>query len=474
MTKSRTVKGLLWSSIERFSVQGIQFVLQIIMARLLTPNDYGVIGMLAIFLAVSQTFIDSGFSNALIRKIDRTETDFSTAFYFNIAIGVICYLVLFLFSPLIASFYETPILKPLTKILALNVLFNSLAVVQRAKLTITINFKTQAKASFLAVVISGIAGIVLAYLGFGVWALAIQTITNSFINTILLWLLAKWRPTKKFSKKSFKDLFGFGSKLLASGLLDTLYKNIYTLVIGKVFNAQSLGYYTRADQFAQFPSSNITGILSRVTFPLLSEKQEDTESLRLLYREYIRLSSYVVFPLMIGLAAVAKPFILIILGEKWQGAIFLLQLCCFSLMWYPVHALNLNLLQVKGRSDLFLKLEIIKKIIGVIILVVTIPFGLEVMCYGKILGSLISLIINTYYTGKLINVGFFIQMKDLLPSLLYSLSMFLVILFLNNFISNLLLQLVLGILVGITYYFLISLLTKSKDVKDIMKILKRK
>ncbi|MDR1761766.1 MAG: lipopolysaccharide biosynthesis protein, partial [Bacteroidales bacterium] len=248
--KQKTISGILWSSIERFSVQGIQFVLQIIMARLLLPADYGLIGMLAIFLAVSQSFIDSGFANALIRKQNRTEVDFSTVFYFNIVVGILFYFILFFTSPYIAEFYEAPILESLTKVVALNVFINSLTIVQRAKFTINVDFKTQTKASLLAVIISGAVGILMAYQGFGVWALVVQTITNGTINMIMLWIYSKWRPQFVFSITSFKEMFSYGSKLLLSGLIDTTYNNIYTMVIGKKFSQVDLGYFTRADQFA--------------------------------------------------------------------------------------------------------------------------------------------------------------------------------------------------------------------------------
>jgi len=252
--KQKTLSGVLWSCVERFSVQGIQFVIMVIMARILLPSDYGMIGMLAIFIAIAQTLIDSGFSNALIQKKDRSEIDYSTVFYFNIAVGIVLYFILFFSSPLIARFYNTPELTGLTRVLALNLFINSLAVVQRAILSIKIDFKTQAKASFSAAIISGIVGIVMAYTGFGVWSLAVQTVLNAFVNTVLLWIFSKWIPLKVFSFESFKKLFTFGSKLLASGLLDTIYRNIYTIVIGKKFASTDLGYFTRADQFAQFPS----------------------------------------------------------------------------------------------------------------------------------------------------------------------------------------------------------------------------
>lgn len=470
--KHKTLKGVFWSGVERFSVQGVQFVIQILMARLLLPSDYGVIGMLAIFLALSQSFIDSGFSNALIRKPDRTETDYSTVFYFNIVVGIFFYFLLFFTSPYIAAFYKTPILEPVTKVVALNLFINSLAVVQRAQLTIRIDFKTQAKASLTAVLISGIIGIWMAYQGYGVWSLAIQSVCNTGINMILLWIFSKWKPRKEFSWLSFKEMFSYGSKLLLSGLLDTTYKNLYTIVIGKKFAAVELGYFTRADQFAQFPSSNLTGILQRVTFPVLSSIQNDDERLKKVYRQYLCLSAYVIFPLMVGLAAVAHPFISLILTQKWIGAVVLLQILCFSYMWYPVHSINLNLLMVKGRSDLFLRLEIIKKLLGVIILVITIPMGVAAMCAGSVFSSVICLIINTYYTGQLIQVGFLIQLKDLLPSLFYSLSMGAVVYILISFLTSPVLQLVTGILAGFVYYISVSYLTRSKELHTLLSLVK--
>jgi len=469
--KQKTVSGILWSSIERFSVQGIQFVMGIIMARLLLPGDYGIIGMLTIFLAISRSFIDSGFSNALIRKQNRTEADFSTVFYFNIIIGLFFYLILFFTSPYIAAFYKTPILESLTKVVAINILISSFTIVQRAKFTIKIDFKTQTKATLLAAVISGIIGIGMAYRGFGVWALAFQTIIEGCIIMIALWLYSGWIPRKVFSMSSFKEMFSYGSKLLISGLIDATYKNIYTMVIGKKFSKVDLGYYTRADLFTQFPSSNITGILQRVTFPVLSSIQDDDKRLRETYRKFLRLSAFVVFPLMMGLFAVADPLIRLFLTDKWSGVIILLQILCFSQMWYPVHAINLNLLQVKGRSDLFLRLEIIKKIIGVSILVITIPLGIVVMCCGSVASSLIALFINTHYTGKLINVGYLKQMKDLLPILLNSLLMGLIVWGITHLIHINILALVAGIATGSIYYFSVAYITRSQELQELKSIL---
>ncbi len=471
--KHKTLKGTIWSGVERFSVQGVSFIVMIIMARILTPQDYGLVGMLTVFIAISQSLVDSGFSQALIRKQDRSEIDNSTVFYFNFAVGVGLYLILFFCAPLIARFYSEPILVPLTRLIALSVVINSFVVVQRALLTIKIDFKTQAKASLTAAIVSGIVGITMAYRGFGVWAIVAYQLTNLSVNVGLLWILSKWRPIRAFSAASFRELFSFGSKLALSGIIDTIYKNIYLIVIGKVFKASDLGYYTRAQQFSDFPSSNLTGILQRVTFPVLCTMQDDDERLRSVYRRFLRLSGFIIFPLMMGLAAVAHPLIILVLKEKWEFSAVLLQILCFSMMWYPIHAINLNLLQVKGRSDLFLKLEVLKKCIGVAILCVTIPIGLKAMCWGMVVNSLISLVINTHYTGKLINVGFACQIRDLMPSLLYSLSMGAVVWLICSHISGDMLSLVCGMASGIVYFLAITRLTNSADLKELMLFMKR-
>lgn len=472
--KQKTVKGVLWSTLERFSVQGVQFIIMIVMARLLTPHDYGLIGMLAIFLAVAQSLIDSGFSQALIRKQNRTEVDNSTVFYFNLVVSSALYAIFFITAPFVAEFYNTPELCLVMRIACLGIIFNSFAVVQRALLTINIDFKTQAKASFISAIISGGVGISMAYTGLGVWALVCQQLINLGLNTTLLWVFSKWRPIGGYSWKSFHELFSFGSKLLASGLLETLYRNIYTIVIGKIFSASSLGHYTRAQQFSEFPSSNVTGIIQRVTYPVLCEMQDDEVRLASVYRRFLKLSAFVVFPLMIGLSAVAKPFINIAIGSQWIFCSQILQILCFSMMWYPIHAINLNLLQVRGRSDLFLRLEIIKKVTGVLVLVCTAPFGLIVMCYGQVFNSVLSLAINTYYTGKLINVGFLKQMKDLLPTILLCVVMYVGILMVNCLVAGNLQKLVVGILIGIIMYMSLAYIFKFSEFKELVSLVKRK
>ncbi len=299
--KKKTAKGVVWSAVERFSTQGIQFLFGIVLARLLTPNDYGVIAMLTIFLAVSQTFIDSGFSNAIIRKINRTEEDMATMFFFNIGMSLACYAVIFLAAPFIADFYEMPELTLILRVLAIKIILQSFNAVQTTMLVIKLDFKKQAKISLCCAIFSGIVGIVFAYLGYGVWALVIQALLGTLLLSILYWMIVRWRPTCFFSKKSFGYLFSFGSKLLISGLLDTVYNNIYPLVIGKFYTPTQLGSYSKAEHFAQFPSQNIMRILQRVSYPVLSSLQEEPERLKKNFLKFLDYSTLLIFPLMIGL-----------------------------------------------------------------------------------------------------------------------------------------------------------------------------
>lgn len=471
--QQKTFSGLLWTFAENFSLQGFGFIQGIILARLLMPSDYGLIAMVGLFFAVSNCFIDSGFTTALIRKKNRTAIDYSTVYVTNVCLSFLFAVLLCICSPAIANFYNEPILQKVVCISALSLFLNSFLAVQGTRLTINLDFKTKSIIHATTTIIAGIVTIILAFLGYGVWSLIYPTFIVLPIKAILYWHYQHWFPGLTFSVKSCKEFFSFGSKLLISGLLDTLYNNIYPIVIGKKFSATDLGYYGRADGYAALPSITITGMLSKVTFPVLCEIQEDDKRLEQVYRRLLRLSAYVIFPCMIGLAALAKPLIITIITEKWEKSIIYLQILCFSLMWYPIHAINLNLLQVKGRSDLFLRLEVIKKIIGIGILCISIPLGLIYMCIGRIFGSIICLTVNTYYTGKLIHVGFFMQMKDLLPTLLYSFSMGVIIWICNQFISSLYLQIIVGTLVGITYYVTISWINKSSELDYIILLLKQ-
>lgn len=469
----KTIHGLLWSSAERLSVKGIQFLVMILIARILSPNEYGLVGMLTVFITVSDSLINSGFSQALIRKQNRLEIDLCTVFYFNLVVSLILYGILYVTAPWIAKFYQEPRLLDLTRVLCIIVIINSLGVVQRAIFTASIDFKTQTKASAVAAIISGTIGISMAYLGFGVWTLVWQQLLNAGLKTLLLWFFSTWRPRLIYSWNSFRELFSFGSKLMLSGLIDTIYNNLFLLIIGKVYTANSLGYYSRAQHFAEFPSSNITTILQRVTYPVLCNIQDEDQKLAGNYRKILKLSAFIMFPMMVGLAAVAYPLIDVILGAKWHFAGALLIPVCFSMMWYPINAINLNLLQVKGRSDLFLKLEIVKKILGIAVLAITVPMGLIAMCYGTVVSSLISLVINTYYSGKFINVGLLLQMKDIMPTILVCVMMYCGTMLFVSVVHNSYVGLIGGVFVGITLYFCATYFFHFSEMREVVSIIRK-
>jgi O-antigen/teichoic acid export membrane protein len=447
--KQKTVKGLKWSFIDNTANTGVQFIFGIILARILDPKEWGLIGMLTIFISVSQALIDSGFSNALIRKRKCTETDYSTVFYFSLAAGVIFYLILFFSADPISRFYKEPQLFLLVRVIGLGLVINALTIIHRTILTRELNFKLQAVISVIASVFSGIISIVLAFNGFGVWSLAFKTIAQGLIILVLFWTLNRWRPIFVFSIASFRELFNYGYKLLISALIYTANTNLFYLVIGRYFSATELGYYNRADQFKNLPSSNITGIIQRVSFPVLSSVQNDAVKLKAGYQKLIKSTMFITFILMIGMASVAKPMVIVLIGEKWLLSVPYLQLLCFSGMLFPLHALNLNMLQVKGRSDLFLKMEIIKVLLLIPVIPVGIFFGIKIMISGMIVTSLVAYFINSYYSGDLIDYNFREQVMDILPSFLIATMMGLIVYSLGFFLQlkpilNLAIQLLTG------------------------------
>lgn len=467
-------KGIVWSAVERFSVQGVQFFLSIVIARLVMPSDYGLIAMMTIFLSIAQTFVDSGLGQALIHKEDCSDVDYSTAFYLNITIAAIAYGLLFVASPHVAVFYSQPELEIILRFSSLNIVINSFGLVQKAKLTRSVDFKTQAKASLGAVIMSGVLGVYLAYTGYGVWSLVFQSIAFSASNTAILWILSKWRPLLVFSKESFKALYGFGIKLLFTGLLSTVYNNMYSLVIGKFYNSALLGLYNRASTLAQYPSSNLVNIISRVVYPIECGMQNDNENLRRSFLKTIGVSSYLIFPLMIGLAVLSKPFVMVVLSPKWEGASLYLFIICLALMWNHVMFLNWQLLSVKGRTDLSLKSEIIKKIFSAIILIAFIPFGVTAMCWGQVLYSFIDMILIIFFLKDVVGIDYIDEFKVIFPPFIISCIMGGVIFFINFFISSYLLQLVVGLCVGIVIYVLLSNLLKRWEFDLLMNKIQKK
>lgn len=450
--KQKTISGLLWSFIDNFAQYSLSFIIGIILARLLSPKEFGLIGMIAIFIAVSESFIDSGFSQALIRKKECNDIDFSTVFFFNLTIGIVLCGLLILAAPLISGYFNEPQLTSIVRVLGTVLIINALTMVQRTKLIKRIDFRLQTKISVISNLFSGIVGISMAYKGFGVWSLVARTLSQRGLNSFLLWLWNRWRPVFVFSISSFKEMFSFGSKLLISGLIDTIYRNIYYLVIGKYFSAQELGFYTRANHFKDFPSQNINGIISRVSYPVLAQLQDDQVKLKAGYKKLIKNTMFITFILMTGMAAVAEPMIIAFIGEKWRPSIIYLQMLCFVGALYPLHALNLNMLNVKGRSDLFLNLEIIKKILAIPTIIIGIIWGIRIMILGMWINSLIAYYLNSYYSGRLINYSMKEQVQDIFPGFLLALFMGVLVFFSGwilpvNYMPKLVIQLLLGVII---------------------------
>ena len=471
--KQQTKRGLYWKFAEQFSNYGMQFVIGIFMARLLSPSDYGITALPAVFLAVAGIFAGAGFGTAMIRKPKLKEEDLSTAFYYSTAVGIVAYILLFFASPWIADFYNTPVLKPLIRVTALGFLYGPMGSPQNIILLRRLDFKTPAKISVVCKIVSGIIGITMAYYGYGVWALTISAMLSGIVSLCIKFYIVRWYPKTGWSKESFKYLWGFGNKMIISTLIDTLYNNITPIVIGKFYSTADLGVYNRAYGYAKLPSENIHGVISSVSYPVLTKMQDNNEVLAYNYRRMLKTTAFVVFPLMMLLASLAHPLIIVMITAKWEACIILLQILCFSMMWYPIHAINLNLLLVKGRSDWFLKLEVIKKSYGMIILAATLPFGLIVFCIGRILSGFIGLIVNTYYTGRLINCGFKTQMKDLIPALTLSLITFFISWGTTFVITNLWLQILVGGFLGATFYLGSALIFKMEELNDIKYMLKR-
>lgn len=457
--------GIVWSAVERFSVQGIQFLISIVIARHLLPSEYGLIGMLAIFLAIAQTFIDGGFSNALIQNQERNDVDFSTAFYFNAAMSTVLYLSLYFCADLIADFYRQPELKSLTRIIGINLIINGLTIVQKAKLSIQLDFKTQAKASVIAVTVGGSVGILLAYQDFGAWALVIQTLLTSSVNTVLLWILTKWTPLLIFSYQSFTRLFSYGSRVLFTSLVNTVYGNLYGLVIGRRFSSLEVGYYTRSYSLAQFPSSNIMEVISRALFPILC-KIQDTNELRSKFVGYLRSSCFIVFPLMSLLFAVSQDLIQILLTSKWQGASSLLQLLSIAYLIFPIMAVNNEILWARARTDLMVRSEILRKVIATIILLSLLPFGVKMVCLGLIISNIADASISIFFSYKVIKVSVLEQLKVVFPMFVSSGLMVLLILFIiTKYIDVPLLRFVVSIILGPIFYLFCCWFLKVKELR---------
>lgn len=465
--KNKTVKGAGWSFIDGVSGQGITFLVGLVLARLLSPEEYGLIGIITIFIAVFNSIVDSGFSNALIRKNDAKDIDYNTVFIVNLVISLVLYGVLFISAPAVSKFFNQPQLTILLRIMGFIVIINAFAIIQKTILVKAVDFKTQTKASLISSISSGAVGIGMALSDYGVWSLVGQQISRQLLNTFFLWGYSKWCPKIQFSFQSCKELFSFGWKLLVSGLIDTTWREIYQVIIAKCYTPVALGQYTRARQFANLFSSNLTSVVKRVSYPVLSSVQDDKLRLKNGYRKIIRVTMLLTFTLMLGLAAVAKPLILCLIGDKWLPCVPFLQISCFQMMLYPLHSLNLNMLQVQGRSDLFLKLEIYKKIIAIGPLLLGVFIGIYWMLVGSVLTGFISYYLNAYYSGPFMNYSIKDQIKDVLPSFCVAITMAVPVFVMSFIPMNPLILLPLQLLVGAIITITICEVTKLPEYFEI-------
>ena len=472
--KQKTITGVSWSFVEQILTRGVNFVIGIILARLLSPTDYGLVGMLGIFLAISQLFIDGGLASALIRQKSPSREDYSTVYIINLGLSLLFYALLFLIAPLVADFYDQPLLKPLMRVIALILVIGSISSIQGILLTIKVDFKTKSKISVISSLVSGVVGIVCAYKGMGVWAIVAQTLTSAAAASFLTLVFVRWMPKLLFSGESFKRLFSYSSKLLAASFISVVYDNVYPLVIGKKFTAADVGQYSRAGQFPGIANDTIVGALNRVAFPILSQVQDDNQRLLQVYEKYIQLTCFVVFPLLMGLCGCARPLVQLLLTEKWLACVPLMQILCFSKLLNGVTIINLNLLYVKGRSDLVLRLEFIKKAIAFGILIVSMFFNLTVMCYGLVLYSIIAAYLNTFYTDKILGYSFAQQMKSIAPYFLISLVILAEALLASHFIANDVLSLAISLIVCPVTYLSLSKLYGLYAYSEAMGIIKSK
>ncbi len=465
--KDKTVKGVAWSGIDNVAQFGVSFIVSIILARLLSPDDYGLIGIIGIFTTVCQTLINAGFTTALIRKKDATEDDYNTVFIVNLTMSLLLYAVIFVCSPLIADFFKREELIALTRVSSLGMIVGALALVQRTRLTKRIDFKSQTKITITASVLSGIIGISLAFMGFGVWALAIQILVSGIIRTILLWVVNKWVPKLRFSKESFQELFGFGWKMMVSNIIDAIWRELYQVVVGKFYSPATLGQYTRAKQYSQLLSSNLTTVIQRVTYPVLSNIQDDKERMVSAYRRIIKMTMFVTSISLIFMGAISEPLLYCLIGPKWHEAATFLPWICISGSLYPLHAINLNMLQVQGRSDLFLGLEIIKKIIGILPLYICFVYGIMPMLYVNLVTGFICYLLNSFYSGKFIGYSSWMQMRDIAPS--YGIAFFIAlsVYFLKYLPVTHWLILPMQIIVGMMVFFLLCRFFEIPEYREL-------
>ena len=455
--------------------QGVGFIIVVILARLLSPEDFGTLALLALFLGIAGLFVNAGFSAALIQTQDTTHIDESTVFWFNIGAAVIMTLVLFAISPLIADFFALPVLKPLTMLMACNILISAMGSIHSTLLSKRLDFKTPMKIGVASMTISGCVGVYMAWADYGVWALAGQAVSSTVVNTVMLWVFSPWRPLFTFSAESYRRLVGFGGWLFASWLVDTLYQRGYTLLIGKFYGAYDLGIYNRADDTQQLPVNLLARVLQRVSFPLFSSVSQDKEQLRRGVRLTVRSLMLVTAPAMLGLGVLAEPFIGVVFGDQWLPAAPILQVLCVAGMLFPLNVINLNVLQAQGHAKHYFRLEVIKKSTGTALLVVGSVYGVMGIAWSRVIQSVVALWINGYYTNKYLKYGFFQQIRDVMSSIILSVFMAAIVWVAGDwFLFDGVIKLILLIGLGAIVFIMSNIIFQSGPFKEALAFVRGK
>lgn len=468
--KDKTIKGVAWSGIDNVVQFSVSFLVSIVLARLLSPDDYGLIGIIVIFTSICDQLINAGFNSALIRKKEATDDDYNTVFITNLVMSLLLYAIIFICSPFIADFFHREELISLTRVSSFGMIIGALALVQQTRLTKRIDFKTQTRITIQTSITSGVVGIILAFSGFGVWALVVQKLSSISLRTVLLWLYNKWIPDLHFSSSSFHELFGFGWKMMVSGLLNIIWGDINKVIVGKIYLPSTLGQYTRAGQFSSLFSSNLTSVVQRVTYPVLSNIQDDKTRLVPAYRRIIKTSMFITAIGMFFLGAISEPFLYCLIGPKWHEAATYLPLICINGSLYPLHAINLNMLSVQGRSDLFLGLEIVKKVIGLFPLAVCYYYGIIPMLLVGMFTGFLCYFLNSYFPGKLLGYNSWMQLKDIAPSYGVAMTVAISVFFLKYLPVSFWVILPLQIAVGISVFFVVCKVTKIAEYEELKEI----
>lgn len=466
------LKGFIWRFAERCGAQLVSFLVSVLLARILVPKDYGTIALVTIFTAILQVFVDSGLSTALVQKKDADDLDFSSVFYFNFAVCLILYAGMYIAAPYIAAFYNDPSLTSVIRVIGLTIIVSGVKGIQQAYVSRNMLFKRFFFSTIGGTIFSAFLGISLAYAGFGVWALVAQQLSNTAIDTIILWLTVKWRPKRMFSWYRLKNLLSFGWKLLASSLLDTCYNNLRNLIIGKMYSASDLAFYNQGDKFPKVIVTNINTSIDSVLLPTMSNSQDNKERVKQMTRRAIKTSTYVMAPLMLGLAFCAEPIVKIVLTDKWLPCVPFLRIFCITYMFWPVHTANLNAINAMGRSDWFLKLEITKKIVGMFILLSTMWFGVMAMAYSMLLSSLLSQIINSWPNRNLLGYGYMEQVRDFAPGILLSAGMGICIYFIGLLQLPTIATLLIQFIAGAAIYIVISAVLKLEEFEYLFGMIK--